>query len=52
MIGGLLGTQNGRDVEIVNTFELAMEKDEVLVDHAFFVSRKDQCVSSPHPRNQ
>ncbi|KIY52799.1 hypothetical protein FISHEDRAFT_69607 [Fistulina hepatica ATCC 64428] len=28
VLGALLGTQNGRDVEIVNTFELAVEADE------------------------
>ncbi|KAJ7630568.1 COP9 signalosome subunit 6 [Roridomyces roridus] len=38
----LLGTQNGRDVEIVNTFELAVEADGELVDHGFLVSRRDQ----------
>ncbi|KAF5312102.1 hypothetical protein D9619_003396 [Psilocybe cf. subviscida] len=41
--GALLGTQNGREVEIVNTFELAVEGDQGdLVDHAFLVSRRDQ----------
>ncbi|KIY67592.1 COP9 signalosome subunit 6 [Cylindrobasidium torrendii FP15055 ss-10] len=42
VIGALLGTQQGRDVEIVNTFELAMEEDGKTVDHAFLVSRRDQ----------
>lgn len=43
VIGALLGTQNGREVEIVNTFELAMEDDTETVDHGFFIARKDQC---------
>lgn len=43
MLGALLGTQNGREVEIVNTFELAVEDNGESVDHAFFVSRRDQC---------
>ncbi|TCD70649.1 hypothetical protein EIP91_002369 [Steccherinum ochraceum] len=42
VIGALLGTQNGREVEIVNTFEVGMEKDKVTLDHAFFISRKEQ----------
>lgn len=42
-IGALLGTQNGRDVEIVNTFELAMEADGTTVDAGFLVTRRDQC---------
>ncbi|THH23108.1 hypothetical protein EUX98_g8074 [Antrodiella citrinella] len=42
VIGALLGTQNGREVEIVNTFELAMETDKVTLDHGYFVSRRDQ----------
>ncbi|KIP06949.1 hypothetical protein PHLGIDRAFT_35717 [Phlebiopsis gigantea 11061_1 CR5-6] len=42
VIGALLGTQNGRDVEIVNSFELAMENDKVTVDQGFLVARKDQ----------
>ncbi|KAF9535487.1 COP9 signalosome subunit 6 [Crepidotus variabilis] len=43
VLGALLGTQNGREVEIVNTFELAVvEEDPNLVDHEFLVSRRDQ----------
>jgi len=46
VLGALLGTQNGREVEIVNTFELAVvEENPELVDHEFLVSRRDQC---PH----
>lgn len=46
MLGALLGTQNGREVEIVNTFELAIEdgRDD-MVDHGFLVQRRDQCAS-------
>ncbi|KAL1740778.1 maintenance of mitochondrial structure and function-domain-containing protein [Schizophyllum fasciatum] len=40
VLGALLGTQNGREVEIVNTFELALEGDGV--DHGFLVSRREQ----------
>jgi len=43
VLGALLGTQNGREVEIVNTFELAIEGDGETVDHGFLVSRRDQC---------
>ncbi|KJA26121.1 hypothetical protein HYPSUDRAFT_36994 [Hypholoma sublateritium FD-334 SS-4] len=43
ILGALLGTQNGREVEIVNTFELAViGEDNALVDHEFLVSRRDQ----------
>ncbi|KAJ3576140.1 hypothetical protein NP233_g619 [Leucocoprinus birnbaumii] len=42
VLGALLGTQNGREVEIVNTFELAVEDNGESVDHAFLVSRRDQ----------
>ncbi|KAJ3548332.1 hypothetical protein NM688_g5309 [Phlebia brevispora] len=42
VIGALLGTQTGRDVEIVNTFELAMEDDGKTVDAGFLVTRRDQ----------
>ncbi|KAH7929389.1 Mov34-domain-containing protein [Leucogyrophana mollusca] len=43
VLGALLGTQNGRDVEIVNTFELATLQDhDDMVDHDFLVSRRDQ----------
>ncbi|PPQ69618.1 hypothetical protein CVT25_013701 [Psilocybe cyanescens] len=43
VLGALLGTQNGREVEIVNTFELAVVGDDTgLVDHEFLVSRRDQ----------
>lgn len=43
VLGALLGTQNGRDVEIVNTFELAVEDDGVTIDQGFLVARKEQC---------
>lgn len=42
VLGALLGTQNGREVEIVNTFELATQDDREAVDHGFLVSRRDQ----------
>jgi len=42
VLGALLGTQNGREVDIVNTFELAVEGEGKLVDHAFFTHRRDQ----------
>jgi len=45
VLGALLGTQNGREVEIVNTFELATEGNGEAVDHGFLVSRRDQCES-------
>ncbi|KAK7468658.1 hypothetical protein VKT23_003162 [Stygiomarasmius scandens] len=41
-IGALLGTQNGREVEIVNTFELVMDADGQSIDHGFLVQRRDQ----------
>jgi len=48
--GALLGTQNGRDVEIVNSFELCLDDpdaqpspiDEVKVNHAYFIARREQ----------
>ena len=45
VIGALLGTQEGRKVEIVNTFELAMEDDAKTIDAGFLVARRDQCAS-------
>ncbi|KAI0274854.1 COP9 signalosome subunit 6 [Gloeopeniophorella convolvens] len=41
VLGALLGTQNGREVEIVNTFEVAAEQGE-RVDHGSFNVRKEQ----------
>lgn len=44
VLGALLGTQNGREVDIVNTFELATEVgNDDAVDHGFLVQRRDQC---------
>lgn len=51
VIGGLLGTQNGREVEIVNTFELAAEErkdQEPLIDHPFLQMRREQCKRLAH----
>ncbi|KAH9968760.1 COP9 signalosome subunit 6 [Russula dissimulans] len=41
VLGALLGTQNGREVEIVNTFEVAVGQGE-MVDHDSFNVRKEQ----------
>jgi hypothetical protein len=44
VIGALLGTQNGREVEIVNTFELSVvENNAETVDQEFLVTRRDLC---------
>lgn len=57
VIGALLGTQNGRDIEIVNTFELILagepnanydgssmsDTTEPKIDHVFLTTRRDQC---------
>jgi hypothetical protein len=43
VLGALLGTQNGREVDIVNSFELAVEVNDASVNHGFLVSRRDQC---------
>ncbi|KAF8350195.1 maintenance of mitochondrial structure and function-domain-containing protein [Amanita rubescens] len=40
LLGALLGIQDGREVEIVNTFELAAVDDAV--DHDYLISRRDQ----------
>jgi len=44
VVGALLGTQNGRDVEILNSFELAISGvgETTQVDHAFMVTRREQ----------
>jgi len=46
VLGALLGTQNGREVEIVNTFELMVVENDSDVNeprfHEFLVSRRDQ----------
>jgi len=46
VLGALLGTQNGREVEIVNTFELMVVENDNDVNeprfHEFLVSRRDQ----------
>ncbi|KAG8772131.1 hypothetical protein FRC15_002955, partial [Serendipita sp. 397] len=46
IVGALLGTQTGREVEIVNTFELAAtvptNGGSPELDQAFLTSRKDQ----------
>jgi COP9 signalosome complex subunit 6 len=43
VIGALLGTQTGREVDIVNTFEMAV-LDNNKIDHAFIEGRRDQCM--------
>lgn len=47
VVGGLLGTQNGREVEIMNSFELVIDAETNKVDFDYFVTRKEQCQSRP-----
>ncbi|GAA6060312.1 hypothetical protein JCM10212_002953 [Sporobolomyces blumeae] len=49
VVGGLLGTQSGRHVDIVNSFELALvdppstsDRPPLQLDHAYFATRRDQ----------
>lgn len=57
VIGALLGTQNGRDVEIVNSFDLATnavpgqdlglgEAVGMEIDQQALADRKEQCKSA------
>ncbi|GAA5979722.1 hypothetical protein JCM10908_003020 [Rhodotorula pacifica] len=41
VVGALLGTQTGRELEIVNSFELVVDPQTGL-DHAYLVTRRDQ----------
>ena len=45
VVGGLLGTQKGREVEIMNSFELVIDAETNKVDFDYFVTRKEQCQS-------
>lgn len=37
--------QQGREIEIMNTFEIVVDSTDgvLMVDHAYFVTRKEQC---------
>ncbi|POY76010.1 hypothetical protein BMF94_0733 [Rhodotorula taiwanensis] len=41
VVGALLGTQSGRELEVVNSFELVADPEAGL-DHAYLVTRRDQ----------
>lgn len=44
MYGALLASQTGRDVDIVNSFELPLSTDgEAILDKAFLSYKLDQC---------
>ncbi|GAA5949582.1 hypothetical protein JCM10213_002608 [Rhodosporidiobolus nylandii] len=48
IFGALLGTQQGREVDIMNSFEIVVKPEnddgtgELKVDHGYFVTRRDQ----------
>ncbi|GAA6008737.1 hypothetical protein JCM11491_003416 [Sporobolomyces phaffii] len=47
VVGGLLGTQQGRSIDIINSFELALADPaasdlDLALDHAYFATRRDQ----------
>lgn len=46
VLGAILGTQNGRDVAVQNSFELVHFTDEsghVKIDEEFLATRREQC---------
>lgn len=43
VIGALIGVQQGREVEITNSFELALSSDGREVNQQFFQDRQGQC---------
>lgn len=48
VVGALLGTQAGRDVEIMTSFEVVAQPTDtgaLELDDAYFVTRRDQCRS-------
>ncbi|GAA5864757.1 hypothetical protein JCM3774_006063 [Rhodotorula dairenensis] len=42
VVGALLGTLNGRELEVVNSFELVVDPADHKLDHAYLVTRRDQ----------
>ncbi|GAA5961597.1 hypothetical protein JCM3765_002642 [Sporobolomyces pararoseus] len=48
VVGGLLGTQQGRNIDIINSFELALvqqadtSSSQLELDHTYFTTRRDQ----------
>ncbi|GAA5954381.1 hypothetical protein JCM8115_004569 [Rhodotorula mucilaginosa] len=42
VVGALLGTLNGRELEVVNSFELVVDPADNALDHAYLVTRRDQ----------
>lgn len=46
-MGALIGTQAGRELEVVNSFELAAvqnpDTNKWSVNHEFFTTRQNQC---------
>jgi COP9 signalosome complex subunit 6 len=46
MYGALLASQSGRDIDIVNSFDLPLHvdyKDEVVLDKTFLLYKLEQC---------
>ena len=45
MFGALLGVQRGRQVEISNSFELAVDivNDNAILDKEYFSAKEEQC---------
>ena len=45
MFGALLGVQKGRQVEISNSFELAVDviDDSAILDKEYFSAKEEQC---------
>lgn len=46
MYGALLASQSGRDIDIINSFDLPLSvngKDEVVLDKTFLLYKLEQC---------
>lgn len=46
VIGALIGKQNGRNIEVMNSFELkfeVLEFDMVLINSDYYKTKEEQC---------
>ena len=47
MYGAILASQSGRDIDIVNSFDLPLhvnDKDELVLDKTFLLYKLEQCM--------
>ena len=52
VLGALIGKQKGRNIEVMNSFELLFDlvDDQLILDREYYNTKEDQCKAYSHTK--